>query len=118
MILIFRLYITIAIIIIWNILNICLNEFHVIDIIDILLLYIVGYIFPFFGFKKKTQFEIPVLLFFLINISLMGRAVTKLNSLLIDINVAWIWAIKILILAIYAIILIVSHKRGKDKMIS
>lgn len=72
-----------------------------------------AYIFPFFKFRTNTPFGIPVLIFFLINVSLFGKSINILDGLFKN-NVG-LWTVRLLTVLIYILILGVNYKKENHK---
>ena len=111
-----RIYITIALIVIWLIFHLFFSYLNFLFVLDILLLNFIAVIFPFFAFKSSSPYTIPTVFFFLINTSLMGKAISKLNILFDQKNNVEAWVIKILLGLIYLILLMVNYNHTSKKI--
>ena len=111
-----RIYITIALIVIWLIFHLFFSYLNYLFVLDILLLNFIAVIFPFFAFKSSSPYTIPTVFFFLINTSLMGKAISTLNILFDQKNNVEAWVIKILLGLIYLILLMVNYNHTSKKI--
>jgi len=107
----FKTKITIVASIIWVLLHLFYNSFKYLAISDIILIYVIAFVFPFFAFKTNTLQEIPVLIFFLFNVSAMGKAIIKLDFLFNRNTIILVWIIKSLVVLIYVLILAFINKK-------
>jgi len=115
MIMKFRFYTTLTIFIIGTILHLFYNELNYLSILDIGLLFIIAFVFPFFEFRTNSPLGIPVLIFFLFNVSIFGKSISKLDLFFNQKDIMEEWVVKSFIVLSYGLILVSNFKRRRAK---
>lgn len=110
-----KIRITIVTFIILILLQSFYDSLKYIAILDIVLIYSIAFVFPFFGFRDNSPMGIPALIFFLINVSILGKSIITLGFFFDNNYILLGWITKSLVMLIYVLILAINKKSAAIK---